>query len=132
MHDFDPAAMVRAIRAYPDYDNDIYDWMASAMYAQSALFETVMSADFTEVKDFPIPVFFFAGRHDFNTPQTLVAKYFETLHAPLKRLYWFEQSGHSPPWEEPELFAARAREAAEEVRRTKAAIQAYDERTGSQ
>ena len=100
--------------------------MASARYAQNALFETVMSADFSDQTEFSIPVFFFAGRHDFNTPQTLVSRYVETINAPMKRLYWFEQSGHSPPWEEPQLFSARAAEAVRDVLRTQSAPLADD------
>jgi proline iminopeptidase len=115
MHDYDPTAMIRAIEASEDYSNDISEWMASAMYAQGAVYETLMSVDFTDKTDLRIPVYFFAGRHDFNTPQDLVAEYLETVSAPLKRLYWFDQSGHSPPWEEPQLFAERLREVAREV-----------------
>lgn len=115
MHDYDHTAMTRAIQASSDYSNDIKDWMISAAYAQNALYETVMSVDITRQTDFEIPIYFFAGRHDFNTPQSLVAEYFKTIKAPLKRLYWFEQSGHSPPWEEPDLFHERLRELSREV-----------------
>ena len=30
--------------------------------------------------------------------------YFDTIDAPCKRLVWFDQSGHYPPFEEPEKF----------------------------
>lgn len=51
-----------------------------------------------------MPVFFFLGRHDFNTPSQLAAQYLDRLDAPLKRLEWFEKSAHFPFFEEPGRF----------------------------
>jgi pimeloyl-ACP methyl ester carboxylesterase len=51
-----------------------------------------------------VPVFFFVGRHDFNTPSRLAAEYLERLDTPLKGLVWFEHSAHFPFFEEPDLF----------------------------
>jgi pimeloyl-ACP methyl ester carboxylesterase len=47
---------------------------------------------------------FMLGRHDWQVPAVLAARYFERIHAPTKRLVWFEQSAHNPPFEEPERF----------------------------
>jgi proline iminopeptidase len=53
-----------------------------------------------------VPVFFFLGRHDHViAPETSVT-YFDMLKAPSKRLVWFEQSAHEPPFEEPAKFNA--------------------------
>jgi pimeloyl-ACP methyl ester carboxylesterase len=57
-----------------------------------------------ELLRFDVPVAFFLGRHDFNTPSTLAKDYFERTQAPWKRLVWFEQSAHFPFLEEPEKF----------------------------
>jgi pimeloyl-ACP methyl ester carboxylesterase len=51
-----------------------------------------------------LPVFFFAGRHDYNTPFELVQEYFDVLEAPRKEFFWFENSAHSPNLEEPERY----------------------------
>ncbi len=53
---------------------------------------------------FAVPVFIVAGRHDRNTDADLAHEYFEKIEAPLKQFKWFEQSAHSPPFEEPEAF----------------------------
>lgn len=51
-----------------------------------------------------MPVFFFIGRHDHViAPETSVA-YFDMLSAPSKKLVWFEDSAHEPPFEEPARF----------------------------
>jgi proline iminopeptidase len=34
----------------------------------------------------------------------LAAPYFDRIEAPQKRLIWFEQSAHNPPFEEPYAF----------------------------
>jgi pimeloyl-ACP methyl ester carboxylesterase len=53
---------------------------------------------------FKVPVYFCVGRHDYNTPFTLVERYFDCISAPSKKLFWFECSAHSPNFEEPEAF----------------------------
>lgn len=53
---------------------------------------------------FEVPVVFMLGRHDWQVPAVLAARYFERINAPAKRLVWFEDSAHNPPFEEPERF----------------------------
>ncbi len=57
------------------------------------------------VREVRVPVYFFAGRHDYTTPSELVEEYFSILVAPQKRLIWFERSAHFPFFSEPEEFA---------------------------
>jgi pimeloyl-ACP methyl ester carboxylesterase len=56
----------------------------------------------TKVLKLDIPVYFFHGKHDYTTNYDLAKDYFEKLQAPVKRFYTFEQSAHSPLFEEPE------------------------------
>jgi pimeloyl-ACP methyl ester carboxylesterase len=53
-----------------------------------------------------VPVHFFLGRHDHQVDARTAERYFEKLVAPSKRLVWFEDSAHSPPFEEPTKFNA--------------------------
>jgi len=48
-----------------------------------------------------IPVYFFAGRYDYTVCYSLQKEYYEELNAPLKGFYSFENSAHSPLFEEP-------------------------------
>jgi pimeloyl-ACP methyl ester carboxylesterase len=57
-----------------------------------------------EISGVKVPVFFFLGRYDLNTPSQLAAEYLDRLDAPLKGLVWFEHSAHFPFFEEPDLF----------------------------
>ena len=53
-----------------------------------------------------MPVFFLLGRRDpWIPPETSVA-YFDALAAPVKKLAWFEQSGHEAFVDEPDKFNA--------------------------
>ncbi len=65
-----------------------------------------------------VPVFFFAGRHDYTTPFQLVQEFFDALKAPSKRLIWFEDSAHMPNLEEPARFQAELVRIGEEIRTT--------------
>jgi pimeloyl-ACP methyl ester carboxylesterase len=64
---------------------------------------------FEQVPRLAVPVFFMEGRHDWEVPAVLSARYYEALHAPAKQLVWFERSGHLPNSEERELFNERLR-----------------------
>lgn len=57
-----------------------------------------------DYRSFEVPVWFLLGRHDHHVPAVLAERYFNVLEAPCKRLVWFEQSAHNPPFEEPEKF----------------------------
>lgn len=57
-----------------------------------------------DVLEVAVPVFFFLGRHDANTPSALAADYLLRLDAPMKGIVWFEESAHFPFWTEAERF----------------------------
>jgi pimeloyl-ACP methyl ester carboxylesterase len=70
-----------------------------------ALYQELSLTDlFIEVPEVKIPVYFCLGRHDYEVPSVLSAKYFEALTAPRKQLVWFERSSHMPNTEERDLF----------------------------
>ncbi len=59
---------------------------------------------FAEVPGVQVPVFFCLGRHDYEVPSVLAARYFDALEAPRKQLIWFERSAHLPNNEERDKF----------------------------
>lgn len=60
-------------------------------------------------KSLDVPVYLLLGHHDYNCPFTLAEQWYNALQAPEKQLIWFENSAHSPQWEEPELWNAQFR-----------------------
>ena len=53
---------------------------------------------------FEVPIFFFTGRHDWQTPVTLSDQWFSEIDAPHKALIHFEESSHFVINEEPGKF----------------------------
>ncbi len=92
----------KAMIRYDDYKN--YDWNKGFLYSARLLEKDLFSTDFSTVKQIDIPVYFIAGRHDWNVPAVLVEKFVNNLAAPHKEIIWFENSGHGPLEEEPEKF----------------------------
>jgi len=57
-----------------------------------------------DIPRFDLPVYFFTGRYDYNTPFELVEEFHESLDAPHKEIVWFENSAHMPNLEESDLY----------------------------
>lgn len=55
-------------------------------------------------RNFAMPVVIATGRFDRNTDADLQKEWFERIGAPAKEHFWFEESAHSPLFEEPEKF----------------------------
>ncbi len=56
------------------------------------------------ITDLVVPVYFFTGRHDYDTVFSLIEDYYNTLNAQEKELIWFDDSAHFPFYEESEKF----------------------------
>ncbi len=77
-------------------------WRGKA-FSRRFLWEEFLRTDLTSrIHRLEIPVYFLIGRHDYTAHQELSRAYFERLGAPFKRLYVFENSAHSPLFEEPQ------------------------------
>jgi len=67
------------------------------------LWDTMQATDLTkQVTQLDLPVYFFEGAYDYTCAYPLAKEYFEKLNAPVKGFYTFENSAHSPIFEEPE------------------------------
>jgi pimeloyl-ACP methyl ester carboxylesterase len=55
-----------------------------------------------QVTKLEIPIYFLHGVYDYTCAYPLARDYFEKLEAPVKGFYTFENSAHSPMFEEPE------------------------------
>lgn len=92
----------KAIISYDDYKS--YDWNKGFFYSATRLEKDMFSVDFSNLAKLSIPVYFIAGRHDWNVPAVLVKEFMDHLECPHKEIIWFEHSGHGPLEEEPEKF----------------------------
>jgi len=58
----------------------------------------------SDIREYKVPVLFFAGAHDYTTPFILIKEYCDSIRAPFKQIIWFNESAHFPFYEEPEKF----------------------------
>lgn len=78
-------------------------WRAKAKSGMAMLANDMLATDLRqEVTELSIPVYFLEGIYDYTCSYTLAKEYFNQLNAPIKGFYTFEQSAHSPLFEEPE------------------------------
>lgn len=70
------------------------------------LWDNELATDLTkEVQKLDIPVYFCDGIYDYTVSYKLAKDYFDKLQSPMKGFYTFDQSAHSPLFEEPEKFS---------------------------
>lgn len=78
-------------------------WASKSKSGISQNWAEMSRTNLIEIKgDFKIPVYFFHGVFDYTCSYELAKKYFDKINAPIKGFYTFEQSAHSPLFEEPE------------------------------
>lgn len=65
---------------------------------------------FLEVPTLDIPIYFFAGIYDYTCCYSLQKEYYDQIQAPIKGFYTFDNSAHSPLFEEPEKAGIILRE----------------------
>ena len=69
-----------------------------------------------EIPEIDVPVYFFVGLHDYNTPFELTYRYYDNLKAPMgKKLIKFENSGHVLIFEEYSKFKNELRNVVQET-----------------
>jgi len=78
-------------------------WAGKAHSGVSSLWAEMLSTNLmVQVPKLNIPVYFFGGVYDYTVSYSLAKEYLEKLQAPIKGFYTFNQSAHSPIFEEPE------------------------------
>lgn len=79
-------------------------WVSKLKFVKKARFtDELFKMDIPErIPKLEIPVYFFSGKYDFTVNVNLSKSYLEKLQAPVKGFYCFENSAHSPLFEEPE------------------------------
>ena len=83
---------------------DLMKFWQGNRFSLESLRPEYANVDLTRYRSFKVPIVFFLGRHDWHIPSVLAERYFKIIDTPCKRLVWFEESAHNPPFEEPEKF----------------------------
>ncbi len=91
--------------------SDKLNYAKGVRFSIDHLWKEMLDTDLNvAVPQLQIPVYIFQGRHDQQTDYELARQYFESLQAPLKRFYSFENSAHWPHVEEYDKFESIVKE----------------------
>ncbi len=85
----------------PEYSlRDYWAWIKGANRGSGPMWEESRYSSFNALERMPalnVPVYFFSGKNDYNTPLEAVKDYYENLNAPKgKKLIIFRKSAHTP------------------------------------
>jgi pimeloyl-ACP methyl ester carboxylesterase len=82
-------------RLSPDYSPyDVQSALLGELTSVEILVPQIENVDFDADRVFKCPIFFFAGAHDRTTPETIVAAYYKTIRAPVKKFFLIEHASH--------------------------------------
>lgn len=74
-----------------------------SLFSLKHLWDNVLLTDMIkQVPNLQIPVFILQGKYDYQVSYEIAREYVTALNAPVKGFYTFENSAHSPCFEEPE------------------------------
>jgi pimeloyl-ACP methyl ester carboxylesterase len=77
-------------------------WRGKLAAGVSALWNEQIATDLSEtLPAVDVPVYLLHGKYDYTVSYPLAKAYYRQLRAPIKGFYTFEQSAHSPMFEEP-------------------------------
>ena len=103
----------------PEYSRaDAKKWMQGAAWSAKTIDVEAAESGYNLFRDLPevrIPLFFFTGRHDYQTPGSLTEEYYKFVKAPKKGFIWFEESAHLLIFEEPDKVAGELIKIAEDT-----------------
>ncbi|MCC6617245.1 MAG: alpha/beta fold hydrolase [Anaerolineae bacterium] len=90
----------------PEYGQlDKVNWLRGLMDVFVNVYPQLADLDFrTQATELSVPVYMIKGRWDVNAINSQTEEYFAVLEAPHKELIWFEDSQHTPLWDEPRHF----------------------------
>lgn len=77
-------------------------WRGRILSQKSGLHNADSKNYIETMNEFKIPIYFFSGAYDYNLSFAVSREYLERIKAPVKGFYLFENSAHSPLFEEPQ------------------------------
>lgn len=80
-------------------------------FTHGVMWNEMIAVDLNEqFTEFDLPVYFLEGKYDYTCSYDLAYEYYLNLTAPVKGFYTFDNSAHSPIFEEPEKMRAALQE----------------------
>lgn len=109
---FDIAVDLLYYRGYTVMDK--MHFLQGTMFSLNNMFHKIIEDNLFETSTrFEVPVYILHGRHDYQVSYKLAKAYLDSIDAPQKGFFTFEESAHSPNLEEVEQFVEVIRAIAE-------------------
>ncbi|MGE7674146.1 alpha/beta fold hydrolase [Lysinibacillus sp. NPDC094403] len=84
---------------------DIFRFVKGQFFSMNNLIDEMRRIDLSEtIQSVEVPITLMMGRHDLTTPPEAAREWFDSLQAKNKTWLWFENSAHSPLFEENQRF----------------------------
>ncbi len=84
---------------------DAINYNKGAKLSLEKLWKSMVKINFIkQIPELKVPVVFIQGKYDYQTPMILTRSYFDILKAPKKKIHIFNNSAHSPNYEENKKF----------------------------
>ena len=97
--------LILAVFTSPDYSLADISSMLEGLDVSAVMWPELATYNLEETAlNWQVPVYFFAGRYDYNTPSELAQRYFDNLSAPHKAFIWFENSAHMMNLSDPHRY----------------------------
>ncbi|MBS4174423.1 alpha/beta hydrolase [Bacillus sp. FJAT-49736] len=105
-------ALIKHVIQSPEYKlGDYFRYLMGLIFSKKALRQELSKIDLiSTVQKVDIPIYFLMGRHDLTVPPEPVKELFDSIEAKEKQWIWFEESAHSPLFEETEKFSRMLKE----------------------
>ena len=84
--------------------SDIAKYAKGGLYLSKALWDDIVAVSYKDVTRLEVPIIVTQGEHDYNTPTAIARRWYDALDAPFKKWIAFDESAHSPIFEEPEKW----------------------------
>lgn len=110
MHSMFDCVMI--VLGYKEYTlREKFNFARGSSFSLKYLWDTVIQSDLIkQVPELKIPVYIFQGRYDYQVSYKVAREYANALNAPIKGFYTFENSAHSPCYEEADKMCNILRE----------------------
>lgn len=104
-HDYSTLFNIETILA-PEYTwNDFLKFAKGSVFTLKTMWPQILCLNLNkQIMQVDIPIYFFQGKHDYNTPTELVIDFYNKIEAPQKELIIFDKSAHMPMYEEADRF----------------------------
>ena len=101
-------ALIKRALSSPDYSLcDAVRFFRGQSFSSGQMWRESRETNlFEQAPRITVPVYFFTGRHDYNSPFEEAERYYRALDAPRgKHFIWFENAAHMIPYEAPDEYA---------------------------